>query len=103
MQANIKASNFQLTPAITEYIEKKLVMLDKYLGDLQPIACDFQVEMMTRHHQKGDIFRAEINLELPGELLRIEKTEPDLYKAIEKVKDHLAQMIVKYKQKRQGR
>ncbi len=103
MQANIKASNFQLTPAITEYIEKKLVMLEKYLGDLQPIACDFQVEMITRHHQKGDIFRAEINLELPGELLRIEKTEPDLYKAIEKVKDHLAQMIIKYKQKRQGR
>lgn len=102
MQANIKASNFQLTPAITEYIEKKLVMLEKYLGDLQPIACDFQVEMITRHHQKGDIFRAEINLELPGELLRIEKTEPDLYKAIEKVKDHLAQMIIKYKQKRQG-
>lgn len=103
MQANIKASNFQLTPAITEYIEKKLVMLKKYLGDLQPIACDFQVEIITRHHQKGDIFRAEINLELPGELLRIEKTEPDLYKAIEKVKDHLAQMIIKYKQKRQGR
>jgi len=103
MQANIKASNFQLTPAITEYIEKKLVMLEKYLRDLQPIACDFQVEMITRHHQKGDIFRAEINLELPGELLRIEKTEPDLYKAIEKVKDHLAQMIIKYKQKRQGR
>lgn len=103
MQANIKASNFQLTPAITEYIEKKLVMLEKYLGDLQPIACDFQVEMITRHHQKGDIFRAEINLELPGELLRIEKTEPDLYKAIEKVKDHLAQMIIKYKQKRQER
>lgn len=103
MQANIKASNFQLTPAITEYIEKKLVMLEKYLGDLQPIACDFQVEIITRHHQKGDIFRAEINLELPGELLRIEKTEPDLYKAIEKVKDHLAQMIIKYKQKRQGR
>jgi putative sigma-54 modulation protein len=103
MQANIKAQSFELTAALTEYIEKKINMLDKYLGDIQPIACDVQVELMTRHHAKGDIFRAEINLELPGELLRIEKTEPDLYKAIEKVKDHLAQMIVKYKEKKGSR
>lgn len=100
MQANIKASNFELTPALTDYIEKKLAMLDKYLGDLKPIACDFQVELMSRHHVKGDILRAEMNLEMPHELLRIEKTEPDLYKAIDKVKDHMADMIIKYKQKK---
>lgn len=103
MQANIKSTNFELTQALTEYIEKKLGMLDKYLGEVKPIACDVEVELMTRHHVKGDIFRAEINLEVPGELLRIEKSEPDMYKAIEKVKDHLAQMIVKYKEKKQGR
>ncbi|HNW19922.1 MAG TPA: ribosome-associated translation inhibitor RaiA [bacterium] len=103
MQANIKAHGFELTLAITNYIKKKINMLDKYLGDIQPIACDVQVELMSRRRTKGDIFRAEINLQLPGELLRIEKTEPDLYKAIEKVKDHLAQMIIKYKEKKSGR
>ena len=36
-------------------------------------------------------------------LLQIAKIEPNLYKAIEKTKDHLAQMIVKYKEKRQLR
>jgi putative sigma-54 modulation protein len=100
MQVNIKADNFELTPALTDYIEKKITMLDKYLEDIQPVVCDFQAELISRHHLKGDIFRAEINLELPGELLRIEKTEPDLYKAIDKVKDHLAQMIIKYKKKK---
>jgi len=103
MQANIKANNFELTPAIRSYAEKKLNMLDKYLGSVVPISCDMEVEKTTRHHWKGDVFRAEINLQLPGELLRIEKIEPNLYKAIEKTKDHLAQMIVKYKEKRQLR
>ncbi len=101
MQANIKANNFELTPAIKSYVEKKLNMLDKYLGSIVPISCDVEVERTTRHHWKGDVFRAEINLELPGELLRIEKVEPNLYKAIEKAKDSLAPMIVKYKEKKQ--
>jgi len=52
------------------------------------------------HHQKGNIFRAEVNLDLAGKLLRVEKTEKDLYKAIDKVKDHLARSIRRYKQKR---
>lgn len=103
MKINIKANNFELTAALTEYIDKKMMMLDKYLGDIKAIVCDVEVEVMSRHHAKGDIFRAEINLELPGELLRVEKNEEDLYKAVEKVKDHMAQMIVKYKEKRQGR
>jgi ribosome-associated translation inhibitor RaiA len=36
---------------------------------------------------------------LPGQLLRVEKTEEDLYKAIDKVKDHMPEMINKYKGK----
>ena len=48
----------------------------------------------------GEIYRAEANLEVPGELLRVEKTEKDLYKAIDKVKDHLRLAIKKYKEKR---
>ena len=77
-------------------------MLEKYLGNIKVINCDFEVEM-TNHQQKGEIFRAEANLQVPGELLRMEKTERDLYKAIDKVKDHLMRSIRRYKQKRQDR
>ena len=100
MQTNIKATNIELTDNIKDYIESKLEMLEKYLGQVQVTNADFEVEMTTRHHHKGEIFRAELNLNVPGELLRIEKTEKDLYKAIDKVKDHMQQMIVKYKKKK---
>jgi putative sigma-54 modulation protein len=58
-----------------------------------------EVEKAVGSQHKGEIFRAEVNLEVPREILRVEKTEPDLYKAIDKVKDHLEQVIMKYKER----
>ena len=100
MKLNIKATNLELTPALRQYIEQKMDMTEKYLGGREIINCDFQVELTTKHHHKGDIFRAEVNLAMPNELLRIEKSESDLYKAIDKVKDHLVDLIKKYKERR---
>jgi putative sigma-54 modulation protein len=99
MHINIKAKNLELTPAISEYVQTKVDMLEKYLGDLKVINCDFEVEKSVGGQNKGEIFRAEINLDVPRELLRVEKTETDLYKAIDKVKDHVEQMIIDYKEK----
>lgn len=100
MRINIKATNIELTPRIKDYVQEKMDMLEKYLGDIKIIQADFEVELTTRHHVKGEIYRAEANIELPHELLRVEKTEKDLFKAIDKVKDHLKISIKKYKEKR---
>ncbi len=100
MQIKIKASKIELTEAIENYINEKVNMLEKYLNHVDVLNCDFEIEKSIGGQNKGDIFKAEINLEVPGEILRVEKTEPDLYKAIDKVKDHLAEMIKKYKEKK---
>ncbi len=100
MQINIKATNIELTPEIKDYVQEKMDMLEKYLGNVQVINADFEVAMTTRHHNKGKIFRAEANLNVQGDLLRVEKTEKDLFKAIDKVKDHLTRSIRRYKEKR---
>lgn len=100
MKINIKATGTKLTPAIREYVEEKMHMLEKYLGDIKVTHFDFEVELTTKHHVKGEIFRAEANISVPGDLLRVEKVEKDLYKAIDKVKDHLVRSIKKYKEKK---
>lgn len=100
MKINLKASKFELTEAITAYCQTKMDMLDKYLGDIAVINCDFEIAKAVGGQNKGDIFRAEVNLEVPRKLLRVEKTEKDLYKAIDKVKDHLELVIKKYKEKK---
>ncbi len=97
MQLDIKATNLNLTPQIKDYIQLKMGMLEKYLGKFKIIGAKFEVELTTRHHVKGEIFRAEGNLIVNGDLLRVEKTEKDIYKAIDKVKDHLEVMIKRYK------
>jgi ribosome-associated translation inhibitor RaiA len=46
--------------------------------------------MESNHHNKGKIYYAEVNLDIPGHpTIRVVKESEDLYKAIDKVKDHL--------------
>jgi putative sigma-54 modulation protein len=100
MKINIKATKLALTGAIRDYCQKKMDMLDKYLGEHIPVInCDVEIEKSVGNQNKGKIFRAEVNLEVPREVLRVEKTEKDLYKAIDKVKDHLELVIKKYKER----
>lgn len=103
MQLNIKATNLELTPKLKEYIQLKMDMLDKYLGKFKVISARVEVGRTTNHHLKGEIYRAEVNLVIAGDLLRVEKTEKDVFKAIDKVKDHLDLVIKKYKDKKIGR
>lgn len=100
MKINIKSSRLEMTEAIRQYIEVKMEMVEKYLGkSVQVLNCDFEIEKAVGGQNKGEIFRAEVNLQVPHEILRVEKTEKDLYKAIDKVKDHLDLIIKKYKEK----
>ena len=99
MKINLKATKIEMTDAIADYAQSKMDMLDKYLGNTQVLNCDVEVEKIIGGQAKGDVFRAEVNLEVPHELLRVEKTSDDLYKAIDKVKDHLDEMIVRYREK----
>ncbi len=99
MNIKIKSTRLELTPAIHDYFQTKMDMIEKYLGEIKVINCDVEIEKAVGSQRKGDIFRAEVNLEVPHKLLRVEKTEADLYKAIDKVKDHLELVIKKYKEK----
>lgn len=101
MELNIKSTNLVLTEAIKNYSIKKISKLDKILSKEKLINADFEIQKTTNHHNKGEIFRAELNLELPGKLLRVEKTEKDLYKAIDKVQEHMDLQLKKYKEKKQ--
>ena len=103
MKIRLKGTNLELTEAIKNYVQEKMDATEKYLGDIAVINCDFEVEKMLPGQHKGDVFRAEVNLQVARELLRVEKTEKDLYKAIDKVKDHLELVIKKYKEKLQDK
>lgn len=99
MKINLKATKLELTDSIRNYIQEKMDILEKYLGKTVVINFDVEVERIISGQNKGDVFRMEANLEVPHELLRVEKTTSDLYKSIDKVRDHLEDVIVRYKEK----
>ena len=65
----------------------------------ESIFADVELAKTTRHHQKGDIFKAEINLTVSGKLIRAVAEEWDLRVAIDAVKDELQREIKGNKEK----
>lgn len=111
MKINIKATNLDLTPAITVYIEEKINSLEKFISgeDLKAwdernqaaVEADVEIARTTDHHRQGDIYRAEVNIKVPGRVIRAEAQEWDVRVAIDKVKDELQIELKKYKNKQE--
>jgi putative sigma-54 modulation protein len=96
LKVDIKGTEMELTESIVASIETKLATLDKYLATAGS-PCELRVEVgkTTHHHNKGQLFRAEANLKIPGHLIRAEETSYKLYDALDLVKDQLKREILK--------
>lgn len=97
MKINIKATNIEMTDTIRDYIEKRIKSLARYTDDSTVIVVRVNVGMETLHHQHGNIFKADINFDIPGKTLRAEAEKEDLYAAIDEARDILERQIDKHK------
>lgn len=97
----IKTTHLSLDDPLYQYIYEKIGGLDKFIKNINPnyvIQTDVEIAKNTKHHQKGyDLWRAEVNMELPGRLLRSVAEDWDLRVAINRVKDELQIELKKYK------
>ena len=95
-----QTTNLSLTPAIEEYLAKKLVALERFIDPNDTGAqADVELEKTTGHHQSGKIFRAEINLHVAHGDFRAEETAEDLYSAIDLMKDEIVRVVTEHKDK----
>ncbi|NCO05172.1 MAG: ribosome-associated translation inhibitor RaiA [Candidatus Magasanikbacteria bacterium] len=97
MSINIQATGMELTEAMKEYAIEKMEASKKYFDNIQKI--DIDIGMRSNHHNKGKIYYAEVNVFIPKQIIRVVKDAEDLYKAIDKVKDHLKVEFEKIKGK----
>ena len=101
MNIKIRATNFDITPAIESYVTSKISSLGKFLGQGGDILCEIEIGRTTHHHKSGDIFRAEVNIRKPGaKQIFAFAEEVDLYTAVDVVRDELEREIVSDKDKR---
>lgn len=93
MNYNIRGENIEVTPALRDYVEKKVGKLERYF-DTTPVA-DVNVRMQVLNNQHI----IEITIPMPQLLLRGEETHTDMYAAIDNVIEKLERQIRKHKTK----
>lgn len=101
MTINIIHKGVEITPAIRTYVEEKMQSLEKFMEGVDHM--DVEVGMSTHRHQKGEVFLCKANVTVGGELVHIEREEEDLYKAIDKVRDHLRETLAQAKKRHEDR
>ena len=96
MKIDIKAKNLDFTPSVRVYIEQKLGSLAHFMTRYgEAVICDVEIERITKHHRKGDVFRAEANLRIPKKMLRAESQAINIRIAIDAVKDKMQTLLKK--------
>lgn len=90
MKKNIKVTQFELTTELSDYLDKKIDMLERFTdpGDTTLI-CDVEVGKITEGQHTGRIYRAEINVHGRGIRLRAVALEESMTAAIDKAKNEM--------------
>lgn len=102
LNIQIKATHFELTDTLRNYIYEKLQGIEKLLNlnnDTTPLA-EVEIEKTIPNQHQGQIYRAEINLSINGEMIRAESTDMDIYVAIIGARDEVERILRKQKTKR---
>ena len=94
MNYNIRGENIEVTPAIREYVEKKIGKLERYFTETPDANVHVNLKVYNDKTTK-----VEITIPLPSLVLRAEETNADMYAGIDLINDKLERQIRKYKTK----
>lgn len=94
MNIRIKTTNYQMPQDVSDYIDKKLEDLTKLIDESYEAArCDVEVGRAAGHPEKGNIWRAEMNLVYKGQSYRAESNAETVNAAIDEVKDEMTRQL----------
>jgi putative sigma-54 modulation protein len=96
LKVDIYPKNIELTERISEYVNKKVSKLDRYLGDIDEARVDLDFQKSMRNPADRQV--AQITLR--GYILRSEERSDDLLTAIDTAIDHIQRKIERHKGKR---
>jgi putative sigma-54 modulation protein len=93
MQLSITGHHVIVTPALREYVDNKLVRLERHFENVTDIHCVLSVEKL-RH-------KAEATVQVTGGTLFADEVQEDMYAAIDGLIDKLDRQVKKHKEKLQ--
>ncbi len=92
MQLSLTGHHVEITPALREYVEKKLERIVRHFDQVIDVHCVLTVEEKLRQ-------KADATLHVSGNAIHAVATEPDMYAAIDALADKLDRCIRKHKEK----
>ena len=97
---NIKATNMELTGAISDYINKRLESVQKFSKD-GVFSGYVEVGKTTNHHNKGEFFKAEFDLMINGVRYFASSEKDNLYVAIDDGREEIIRTLTHDKDRKQ--
>jgi len=98
LNVDIFARNLELTERITDYVNKKVSKLDRFLVNIEETRVDLSYIKSARN--ASDRMVAQITLRGKGFILRTEERADDLFAAIDAAQDKMQRQIERFKGKR---
>lgn len=95
-------TNIELTPAIESHINKRIAPIGKLVKRLQPASVAVEVGKPSDHHNKGNVFYAEFNADIQGEVFHASAEAEDLYAAIDKVQKEFKRQIIDWRKRQKS-
>ncbi|WP_053368276.1 ribosome hibernation-promoting factor, HPF/YfiA family [Bacillus sp. FJAT-27245] len=94
MNYNIRGENIEVTPAIREYVEKKISKLERYFTETPDSNVNVNLKVFQDKTSK-----VEVTIPMPHLVLRAEESHEDMYAAVDLITDKLERQIRKHKTK----
>ncbi len=104
MDARIKATDFEMTTAVSDYLDEKLEAIEKHLGsDAEITRAEIEIGRAAGHSKHGENFFAEFQVMAPGvDAMRVVAHGTTVNAAIDAAKDEMLLKLKKDKTKREG-
>ena len=98
MRITLKATNIEHTNAIDSYVAKRLKELERVLDAKEKSeVARVDVGATSKHHKESkEQYYAEITFHTMGKDFRVVVKSPDLYAAIDQMKDDIVREVTKH-------
>ena len=93
MNIRVKTTNVTLSQALSDYVNKCLSRVSKIVSSDSTVQCDVELARTSKHHQKGDVFMAEIHIVGEGIDAYASVERKDLNLAIGDMRDEIVRKL----------
>jgi ribosomal subunit interface protein len=99
MKINVQFTT-EVSDSVRDFIDTKLMPLGKFIKHFEETGeaeIHLEIGRTSKHHRKGEVYKAVANLQLPKKMLRAEEYAEDVRTAIDQARTTLRGEIDKYK------